>query len=292
VPARTKTRAFKSIRCVFEKYWCNVNRLFEIGSRRSSGKAKLWSNVILIYMARKTCLVMRLGKLDYVQAWRLQETLAQEIASGAHLPSLLLLEHPHTYTFGRRGKSEHLIYDAAEIARREIEVHWVDRGGDITYHGPGQLVGYPLLPLAVGGLMPRAGEEPRLPQADYVGYIRKLEQALIMALAELGVTGYQQQGLTGVWVEHPRDAGEARGLAKIAAIGVKVDARGVSRHGFALNISTDQDYWDGIIGCGLKDHSIANLADLINPPPTQEKVMHTVITAFGRVFDFEMVNSS
>ncbi len=246
-----------------------------------------------------TCTVYRLGVMPYEEAWRLQDTLAAEIAAGQHPPALLLLEHPHTYTFGRRGHSENLLWDPAELGRRGIQVFWVDRGGDVTYHGPGQLVGYPLLPLAAGGLKadPQSGS-PHIPQADYVGYVRRLEQALIDALAGLGVPAGQRKGLTGVWVQ-PDARSRCRACppemrqapAKIAAIGVKVDARGISRHGFALNVDPDMSYWQGIIGCGLKDSPVTSLAELLDPPPTLEQAMEAVQSSFGEVFDYQMITS-
>ena len=196
-------------------------------------------------------------------------------------PALLLLEHPHVYTFGRRGDAKNLLWDEAELARRGVSVLWVDRGGDVTYHGPGQLVGYPLLPLAPGGLyatqpgVDGRRAELRLPQADYVGYIRKLEQALILALTASG--RYQRPdprpdrecGCNRMCFARAEDnAPELRqSPAKIAAIGVKVDARGVSRHGFALNVDMDMSYWQGIVGCGLKDYPVTSLAELCSPPP-------------------------
>ncbi len=238
-----------------------------------------------------------MGLVPYEEAWRLQEKLAAEISAGKRPPTLLLLEHPHTYTFGRRGNLENLLWDEAERRRRGIAVHWVDRGGDVTYHGPGQLVGYPLLPLAPGGLKAGGpGSNPRLPQADYVGYVRRLEQVLIMALAQLGLASGQIQGLTGVWVQ-PEVTSHCQACppelrqkpAKVAAIGVKVDARGVSLHGFALNVDPNMDYWQGIVGCGLKDYAVASLAQLLDPPPLMEQVMGAVIAAFGEVFGYKIV---
>lgn len=240
------------------------------------------------------CQVHCLGSIDYKEAWDLQNTLATQIAVGQRPPTLLLLEHPHTYTFGRSGHPENMLWDQAELDSRGIAVHWVDRGGDVTYHGPGQLVGYPLLPLAPGGL--RASVEsgsPRLPQADYVGYIRKLEITLINALAVFEVQGQQVTGLTGVWADPPRGepgmGAHTQAPAKIAAIGVKVDVKGISRHGFALNVNTDMLYWQGIIGCGLEDHAVISLADLIQPAPSMPAVIQAVTTAFGEVFGFEML---
>jgi len=121
--------------------------------------------------------------------------MASEIAGGIRVDTLLLLEHPHTFTFGRRGKAANLIWSEAELNSRAVEVHWTDRGGDVTYHGPGQLVGYPLLRLG------RLASSGRLPQADFVGYVRRLEEVLIRALASLGLATGKRRGLTGVWVE-------------------------------------------------------------------------------------------
>jgi lipoate-protein ligase B len=227
------------------------------------------------------CHVSKLGLVDYETAWQMQSACAGEIARGERPPTLLLLEHPHTYTFGRGGHPENLLWDEAELTRRGVRVYWVDRGGDVTYHGPGQLVGYPLLPLAPGGL--HGGPDGRLPQADYVGYVRKLEGALISALINLGVSAERVQGLTGVWVKSKIP------YAKIAAIGVKVDVQGVSRHGFALNVNPEMGYWDGIIGCGLKDHPSTSLADLLHPVPDMQQVMEAVIQAFGETFGYEMI---
>jgi lipoyl(octanoyl) transferase len=236
--------------------------------------------------------VLDLGLIEYEQAWRLQDQYAAEIADGKRPPTLLLLEHPHVYTFGRRGKQENLLWGESQLKEKGIAIHWVDRGGDVTYHGPGQLVGYPLLPLSP---TPLPTGEGRIPQADYVGYVRKLEKTLIVALARLGLAAGQRSGLTGVWIQAdvhsrcPRCKPEDRKKpAKIAAIGVKVDARGVSRHGFALNVNPDMDYWDGIIACGLENEPIVSLADLYPEPPSMKRVKQEVIAAFSEVFGFEV----
>ena len=237
------------------------------------------------------CDVRRLGLVPYREAWELQDRLAQEIALAQRPPTLLLLEHPPTFTFGRRGRAENLLWDQAELARRGVEVHWVDRGGDVTFHGPGQLVGYPLLPLAPGGLAmnPAPDGALRLPRADYVGYVRRLEKVLILALAQFGVAGEQIEGLTGVWVQPARALRQGGGPpAKIASIGVKVDARGVSQHGFALNVHPDMSYWEGIIGCGLKGAPVASLADYLDPPPSLDQVMEKILQAFGKIFGYRM----
>jgi len=262
----------------------------------------------------KQCFVHRLGLVPYERAWRLQEELAGEVAAGSRPPTLLLLEHPHTYTFGRRGVIENLLWDDDELSRRGVSVHWVDRGGDVTYHGPGQLVGYPLLPLAPGGLYKHAenkalqldwageGEtvvsaqsaEPgvRLPQADFIGYLRRLERMLMQATHQLGVVSRQVDGLTGVWIEREiptTNDGSRRKLEKLASIGVKVDVKGISRHGFALNVNPDMNYWEGIIGCGLKGKRETSLAKLSEPAPEMDQVIEAVITAFSETFDYSMV---
>jgi len=248
------------------------------------------------------CAVYRLGLVPYTQAWELQEQLAIQIANGNHPPALLLLEHPHIFTFGRRGNVRNLLWDEQECSRRGVEILWVDRGGDVTYHGPGQLVGYPLLPLSPGGLyagLPQNntnGAAASLPRADYVGYIRKLEETLILALARLGIPSGQMAGKTGVWVQPDvhsrcrRCAPQDRKLpAKIAAIGVKVDARGVSRHGFALNVNPDMSFYEGIISCGQADLPVASLADIMEPGPPMEEVEQRLTAAFAELFGYEIV---
>lgn len=228
-----------------------------------------------------------LGSMDYDAAWQLQNELAAAIAAGKQPPTLLLLEHPHVYTLGRQAHAENVLWDEAQRASRQITLRSVDRGGDVTYHGPGQLVGYPLLPLA-----PMGWTSERLPQADYVGYVRKLEKMLIFALARLGVVAGQREGLTGVWVAAdvwarcPRcDPRVKPAPAKIASIGVKVDALGISRHGFALNIATDPLYWEGIVPCGIDQVQMANLADLLDPTPDMTQVREAVVAAFEEIFD-------
>lgn len=243
------------------------------------------------------CEVLDLGFIEYERAWKLQDQYAAEIAEGKRPPTLLLLEHPHVYTFGRRGKQENLLWGESQLKEKGIDIHWVDRGGDVTYHGPGQLVGYPLIPLTPPSPVERGdgGEGgARIPQADYVGYIRKLEKTLIVALARLGLAAGQRSGLTGVWIQAdvhsrcPRCKPEDRKKpAKIAAIGVKVDARGVSRHGFALNVNPKMEYWDGIIACGLQDEPVVSIADLFSEPPSMERVKEEVVNAFSEIFDLE-----
>ena len=153
----------------------------------------------------------------------------------------------------------------------------------------------PIQPILDLGRVSPVGRDGRIPQADYVGYVRQMEEMLILALMKLGVVSGQVQGLTGVWIQpdvHSRcprcKPEDRRKPAKIAAIGVKVDAHGVSRHGFALNVNPDMEYWDGIIACGLQDEPVASLADLFPEPPAMERVKQEVSTAFSEVFGIEM----
>jgi len=232
--------------------------------------------------------IIDLGLIEYETAWKLQNEYAAEIAEGKRAPTLLLLEHPHVYTFGRKGRAENLLWNEEQIKQKGVSIHWVDRGGDVTYHGPGQLVGYPLLPL--GGVrtlrVPALDSDMQsqetlqpIPQADYVGYVRRLEGTLITALMRLGIESCQRSGLTGVWVKRGQ-------FTKIAAIGIKVDVRGVSRHGFALNVNPDMEYWKGILACGLLE-PVVSLADLIDPTPSMTKVKKVVSTSFYEVFGMD-----
>jgi lipoyl(octanoyl) transferase len=221
------------------------------------------------------CHIHDLGLMDYQPAWDLQNRLVVEIARGKRPPTLLLVEHPHTYTFGRRGRVENLLWDENQLKARGISVYWADRGGDVTYHGPGQLVGYPLIPLTP--------ISPVRFETDYVGYVRNLEKMLITALAKMGLESSQLNGKTGVWVKR----GESHNLAKIAAIGVKVDAQGVTRHGFALNVNPDMSYFEGIVPCGISEYPVVSLAGMLSPPLGMEAVKGEVIRAFGQVFGYE-----
>ncbi|HNB37180.1 MAG TPA: lipoyl(octanoyl) transferase, partial [Anaerolineales bacterium] len=238
-----------------------------------------------------------LGLIDYEAAWKLQDEYAAQIAAGTRPPTLLLLEHPHVYTFGRKGNANNLLWKENQLKEKGISTYWVDRGGDVTYHGPGQLVGYPLIPL--NPIKPDRSQEEAMDgedslrpvRSDYVGYIRKLEEMLIGVLMNYGIASGQIPGKTGVWIQAdvhsrcPRCKPEDRKKpAKIAAIGVKVDAKGVTRHGFALNVDPDMDYWEGIIPCGLTE-PVVSLADLLNPMPTMEDVKARISVSFRKIFE-------
>jgi len=190
-----------------------------------------------------------LGRLDYLDAWRLQSAVATRVRNGDD-ERLLLLEHDPVYTIGRRGTTEHLLAAPEELRRAGASAYRVDRGGDITYHGPGQLVGYPVV---------RLGDAP-----DLTGYVRAIESALVDALASYGVAARTERGKTGVWVELP----ESGAPAKIAAIGVRV-SRGVTTHGFALNVTTDIAAFERMIPCGF-EHEVASLERLGVSADTRE----------------------
>jgi len=213
-------------------------------------------------------IIQQLGLVPYEEALALQNRLADEVGAGGD-DYLLLLEHPHTYTLGTSAKEEHLLMLPEERERRGVSVYRVDRGGDITYHGYGQLVGYPILKLGRGtdGL-----------RADVVRYVRDLERVIIATLAEYGVIGYPSAGLTGVWVDTPH------GEQKIAAIGVRVNVRGVTKHGFALNVNTDLRYFEGIIPCGIRDKGVTSLAAQIGQPVAMPDVIERISQQFRAVF--------
>jgi lipoate-protein ligase B len=203
-----------------------------------------------------------LGRVDYLDAWRLQSAVATRVRAGDD-ERLLLLEHDPVYTIGRRGTTEHLLVAPDELRRAGASVYRVDRGGDITYHGPGQLVGYPVV---------RLGDAP-----DLTGYVRALEGALVDALASYGIAAYTERGKTGVWVELP----ESGAPAKIAAIGVRV-SRGVTTHGFALNVNTDLVAFERMIPCGFA-HEVASLERLGVTADTREVADRAAVALAARL---------
>lgn len=204
--------------------------------------------------------VARLGTVDYQEAWDLQRRLAEARREGAIPDTLLLLEHPHTYTLGRRGNRENILLSPEELSGRGIAVYEVDRGGDVTYHGPDQLVGYPILKLEPG--------------FTYVGYIRALERALLEAVRVLGVRAELKEGYSGVWV----------GEEKLCAIGVKVDAYGVTSHGFALNVNTDLSYFGHIVPCGITDKGVTSLQSVLGRRVSPRRVERAVIGNLAETF--------
>ena len=211
------------------------------------------------------------GQIDYAEALERQRALAAELTARPDAPDrLLLLEHPPTFTLGRRGDIRHLLVDEATLARRGFAFHRVERGGDITYHGPGQLVGYPILNLK------------RLYSAntlDLHRYVSDIEGVIIAALSAFGVAGWRYPGYTGVWVSAADGA-----PAKIAAIGVRVSSKGISSHGFALNVNPNLSHFDLIVPCGIREHGVTSLAKFISQPVTIENILPVIIGAFHRIF--------
>lgn len=210
------------------------------------------------------CLVLKPGLLPYQEAWELQKSLAQGRRAGQVGDMLILLEHPPTYTLGRRGVEAHLLVGEERLSQLGASVHWVDRGGDVTYHGPGQLVGYPILNLQRWG-------------NDVYRYMRNLEEVLIRALSDLSVQGERLAGYTGVWV----------GKNKIAALGVKV-SEGITTHGFALNVNTDLTYFDHIVPCGLQDKGVTSIGKSLGRAMEMDVVAKGVEYHFGQVFGLRM----
>jgi lipoate-protein ligase B len=207
-----------------------------------------------------------LGSTPYRQAWDLQAELVAALRDSSAPDNLLLLEHPHVFTMGRSASADHLLWDEDERTRRDVEVVWSDRGGEATYHGPGQLVGYPILDLARFGLT--------IPQ-----YLEKLEASLIDYLNELGIESQPGgPGLTGVW---------SRG-EKLAAIGVKLN-RTIVSHGFALNLTTDLGYFDGIVPCGHADKRPTSVEAITGQKVDTDAAARAYAAHFARVFDTTLV---
>jgi len=203
--------------------------------------------------------------VPYAGALEIQRALVEDRRAGRIDDTLLLIEHPHVLTLGVRGDGgrSHILATDAALARRGIEVHEAGRGGDITYHGPGQVVGYPILDL-------------RPDRCDVHRYVRDLEEVLIRAAAIYGVEAGRVEGLTGVW------AGPGK-HDKLAAIGVRI-SRWVTSHGFAFNVTTDLAYFDLIVPCGIPDRGVTSLARLLARPVAPEEVEERIATAFCQVF--------
>lgn len=217
----------------------------------------------------KTCHILDLGLIDYAEAWALQKRIVAARKADAMEDVLLLCEHPHVITLGRNGKREHLLASERVLRQRGVEFHATDRGGDITYHGPGQIVGYPILNLA----------EIR---RDVVWYVRTLEEAMIRATAEFGIEVGREAGKTGIWARTASGAAE-----KLAAIGVHI-SRWVTSHGFAYNVSTDLRYFDLIVPCGISDRKPASLEKLLDRRVERAEAAPRIVRHFGGVFSLEM----
>ena len=212
--------------------------------------------------------MVQLGRIPYTEALALQRQLVELRHGGNIGNTLLLLEHDPVLTLGRNAAPANILGDAALLARRGISIHEINRGGDVTYHGPGQLVGYPIVDLR--SFAPRMG---------VVDYVRGLEEVLIRVCGEYGVPAQRIPGRTGVWTY----AGGSIVEKKLAAIGVHV-SRGITSHGLALNVTTDLRDFELIVPCGIADRGVANLADEADVPLSLEQVSNAVARQFGRVF--------
>jgi lipoyl(octanoyl) transferase len=217
--------------------------------------------------------LLHLGRLDYATALVLQERLCALRQQEQIGDVLLLVEHPPVLTLGRNAHREHVVASNELLARRGISLVETNRGGDVTYHGPGQLVGYPILHLR--GFTPPLG---------IVEYLRRLEEVLIRACADFGVLTQRAPGRAGVWTIPGGTVSEK----KIAALGVHV-ARGVTTHGFALNVTTDLDDFALIVPCGIRDRGVTSIEAEMDPSPSFQQVAHSISRHFGRVFGRQVV---
>ena len=201
-------------------------------------------------------LVQNIGRKSYKAVWDLQKEMQQQRINGNIEDTLILVEHDPVYTLGKNANEDHLLQSRDE----SVDVFNIERGGDITFHGPGQLVGYPILDLSNY-------------KKSVSWYMRTLEQVLIDTLIEFKITAQQNDGLTGVWV----------GDEKIAALGVRI-SRWVTMHGFALNVNPDLSFYDGIIPCGIFDHGVTSMEQLLGETQNSDNVRNMVIEKFNKYF--------
>jgi len=224
--------------------------------------------------------VLQLGLVDYSTALKLQATLVNLRKQGRIADTLLLLEHPPVISLGRNSKTSNILASPESLARQGVEVHETDRGGDVTLHSPGQLVGYPICDLR--GFTPKVGA---------VDFVRKLEETLIRACTDFGIATERVSGCTGVWTQSASsDETCAADRKKIAAIGVHI-SRGVTSHGFALNVTTDLDLFKLIIPCGIADKPVTSMAAELadRNPPAMEAVSQSITRQFGNVFGTQIL---
>ena len=218
-------------------------------------------------MKQRKLLVQRLGLVDYESALRIQKETELAVKSGIQPDTLLLLEHPHTLTIGRRGDSSSILLDHEQLRARNVTLFETNRGGKVTYHGLGQVVGYPIVNLSPD-------------REDVHRYVRDLESVLIRTASDYGIEAGRVAGLTGVWV----------GNEKLAAIGVRI-ARWITSHGFALNVSSDLDYFKLIVPCGIADRGVTSLSRLAGRPLTTAEVATRTAEHFANTFGFNNLHS-
>lgn len=215
-------------------------------------------------MARLGWLLRPPGLVPYAAAYAAMHDLAERRAGGDVPDTLILLEHPPVYTLGRRSDPSHVVWTRTQIEASGAELVEVDRGGSVTFHGPGQLVGYPILDL---GMRP-----------DVIAHLRRIEEAVIRAAADIGATLGRDQEQTGVWAGH----------RKVCAIGVKLTHARVTLHGFALNCATDLVWFDAIVPCGLADRTVTSLSDLAGREVTVEEMAPLIRYRFEEVFGIRL----
>jgi lipoyl(octanoyl) transferase len=220
----------------------------------------------------KTCQIVDLGMIGYAEAYALQKRIVAARKADAIEDVLLFCNHPHVITQGRNGKREHLLVSEHILRQKGVEFYETSRGGDITYHGPGQIVGYPILNL---GAIRR----------DVVWYVRMLEEAMIRATAEFGITAKRVAGKSGIWVE----SGNTE--EKLGAIGVHI-SRWVTSHGFAYNVSTDLRFFDLIVPCGIADRKATSLEKLLQRTVKEKEVAPRIAKHLGELFGLEMKEAS
>ena len=218
------------------------------------------------------CLTVDLGLVGYAEAYALQKRIVAARKANAIVDVLLLCEHPHVITQGRNGKREHLLASEHVLRQKSVEFYETSRGGDITYHGPGQIVGYPILNL---GAIRR----------DVVWYVRMLEEAMIRATGEFGIRAKRVVGKTGIWVENENTE------EKLGAIGVHI-SRWVTSHGFAYNVSTDLRFFDLIVPCGIPDRKATSLEKLLGRTVPESEVGPRIAKHLGELFSLEMKGTS
>ena len=217
-----------------------------------------------------SCSVVNLGLVSWAQANTLQERVVAARKTGAIGDTLLLCEHPHTITQGRNGRQENLLASEAVLRQKSVEFHHTNRGGDVTYHGPGQLVGYPILNLAAI-------------RRDIGWYMRMLEEAMIRASADFGITAVREPGKTGIWVAQPTEGAPE----KLAALGVHL-SRWVTSHGLAYNVSTDLRYFGLIVPCGISERKATSLEKLLSRTIAVSSVADVLVNHLGAVLNLDM----
>ena len=223
--------------------------------------------------------LLQLGRVPYAEGLRLQAEVAAARRAGVVGDTLILLEHPPVLTLGRNASQANILLRPEELAARGVEVHEINRGGDVTYHGPGQLVGYTIFDLR-GDLPGKRG-----PHLGPVDFVRRMEEALILSCKDFGVAAQRICKRTGVWTP----AGGSVPEKKIAAIGIHV-AQAITTHGFALNVTTDLRDFEWIIPCGITDRAVTSLEmEAPGPAPTMEEAAAAVSANFGRVFQRQML---